>query len=704
MISSNKDNIAFSLSYDALKLLGKGMYSNVWVALSELIANAIDAKANNVRIYIDMSKKEHSKIEIFDNGDGMSIDEIAKKYVVIGNNKRIGSANSHTLMGRKGVGKLAALFLSSKYSFLTKKENEDYSIWCFDFLDRQFPNPSLKRIENEEFVLIDKFEKFNKGTIIKLYDVNLTNMAEESINALSYIMSNYFIYEKLPDVSVEFFVKYNENDFIDFKKPIKMKKKIAFKNMVSIYGDNNFIDEISKLYSDIDVKYKLDYADNFDKKELIIRQTRYSFESIPQSNGVYNFDKNGEKQGINYSLKGWIGIHASINNSEAKKNDVDFVKNKYYNPNKLRLYIRNKLAVEDFTRYLNNTQQGINYIEGEISFDLLDDDLLDDITTSNRQDVDTHDPRVKLLIKIVNEIVNRLFAQKNNASTEISKENRMRKERIESEAKNKAEKAIKKDLISFGIVENKVNDIVSIIGNKFKGDDRLKAKEIYKIFISHSKRDRRFSDFIYNVLRKKGALEEDIFYTSEKIEDRKQLSKTIKDNITENNVKVLFMDSANFKRSEYCLFEGGAFWATKSVEQCSHLHLGACWIPEYINDSNKYHVPINEGRELSLSAFQLNKKKYNEIIEVLNELIDHLNESITHIDKKIEKFKEIGDIPSELELAESGKSIEEFMDVDFVKFWKYYAVDGSTDKAQNGECKSKELYQKEYNELVGKMN
>lgn len=702
-MSSNKSNIEFSLGYEALKLLGKGMYSNVWAALSELIANGIDARAKNVRVFIDMSKKEHSTIEIFDNGDGMSVDEIENNYVVIGNNKRTNHADSQNIMGRKGVGKLAALFLSSKYSFLTKKDNQEYSIWYFDFSDRQSPKPSLRRIEKEDYLLIDKFENFNKGTIIKLYDVNLTNMAEESINALTYIMSNYFIYEKLPDVSVDFFVKYKESDIVDFNKPIKMQKSIAFQNMISIFGDNDFVNELAVSYPNINVNYKLDYSEFFNKKELSISQSRYNFNSISKSEGDYSFIKNGEKYNIHYLLKGWIGIHASIDSSEAKKNDVNFVKNKYYNPNKLRLYIRNKLAVEDFTRYLKNTQQGINYIEGEISFDLLDDDLLDDITTSNRQDVDIHDPRVKLLIKIVNDIVNKLFIKRNTVSAELSKENKNRKEIIEAEAKKKAKNAIKKDLMYIGVVENQVNDIVSIIDNKLKGDKTLKAKEIYKIFISHSKRDRRFSDFIYHILLKKGALEDDIFYTSEKIEDRKQLSKSIKANITENNVKVLFIDSANFKRSEYCLFEGGAFWATKSVEQCSHLHLGACWIPEYINDNNRYHVPINEGKTLSLSAFQLNKKKYNEIIGVLNELIDHLNESITHIDKKIEKFTEIRDIPSAIELRNMGKKIEEFMDKDFIDFWKYYVVEGNTDKTQNDECKTKELYQKEYNELVEKM-
>lgn len=106
------EKIPFTLGYKALMLLGKGMYSNLWAALSELIANGIDAHAENVYVYIDMSDKQHSKIEILDDGDGMSYYDIKNKYVVIGNNKREEAKDASLLMGRKGVGKLAALFFN----------------------------------------------------------------------------------------------------------------------------------------------------------------------------------------------------------------------------------------------------------------------------------------------------------------------------------------------------------------------------------------------------------------------------------------------------------------------------------------------------------------------------------------------------------------------------------------------------------------
>ena len=68
---NTSDAIYFNFSYAALKLLGKNLYNNAANAISELVANGLDAKAKNVYVYIDMSDKEHSIIEIIDDGIGM---------------------------------------------------------------------------------------------------------------------------------------------------------------------------------------------------------------------------------------------------------------------------------------------------------------------------------------------------------------------------------------------------------------------------------------------------------------------------------------------------------------------------------------------------------------------------------------------------------------------------------------------------------
>ena len=688
-----KEKIPFTLGYEALTLLGKGMYSNLWAALSELIANGIDAHAKNVYVYIDMSNKSHSTIEILDDGDGMSVDEIRDKYVVIGNNKRDKAIDADNLMGRKGVGKLAALFLTKKFEFLTCKENSSETYWQFDFSDRSNNQPMLVQIDSDEFVLKSLFEKTHKGTLLKLFDVNLTNMAEEAVNALSLIMANYFIYENMPKVKVQFFTKFTPSDVIHFEKPIVMTKKVAFGNMIALISNKHF--EKSKY------RFPLKYVESFETAYLENTRKDESLDVIPDTKGTYNAEIDGVNVEIPYELKGWIGIHASIDASDAQLNDDKFVKNRFYNPNKLRLYIRNKLAVEDFMGYIKNTQQGANYIEGEISFDLLDDNRLDDITTSNRQDVDIHDPRVSLLISIVRKLVTHLIQARNKVTEEVNKENKRRKDILESTAKKNAQQAIKNDLLSMGMNEQQSNNVVAAVGNKLKGTPNAEAKEIYKVFISHSRKDRRFSDFIYNLLRRKGAKENDIFYTTHGVTANSRLSDDIKENIAAVNELVLFLDSVNSLRSQYCMFEGGAFWATRAVEDCIHMHFDTSWIPDYINDSGVYHIPLNEGKNLTIKAFDLTAKKYNEITEILNVVIQHINSSVTHITNKIPPFKHV-DFPSELELSKRGETIYQYMDQDFVEYWNYYVINGETDLDEQNNKRTKEKYLSDYNDAVSK--
>ena len=695
--------ISFTLGYEALALLGKGMYSNLWAALSELIANGIDARPTFVKVYINMIDKANSEIEIWDNGSGMAPEDIRDKYVVIGNNKRedVATEAAGLLMGRKGVGKLAALFLTSKYEILTKVADGLESTWKFDFDDRSTKTPALHSIPRGAYVFGKQFDNEASGTIIKLYNVNLENMAEEAVKALRYIMANYFIYDNLPDISVDFYINDGSKSLEDcLATPLPMKKQIAWNNMLAVAGDSESLRKAGKAV----VKMELDHPGFFANSDMAFQARHFDFTSIcTEATGTYETIKNGEPLAIPYSLTGWVGIHASIKPTEAQKNDTSFVKNKFYNPNKLRLYIRNKLAVEDFTAYLKSTQQGINYIEGEISFDLLDDNLLDDITTSNRQDVDIHDKRVKLLIDIVKKIVNKLIAERNIVTKAVSDENKTRRSTIESRAKVKAKQAIIKDLDSLGVDGDKVDDIVASFDSKLKGDNNLRAKEIYKLFISHASKDRRFSDFIYNILIKKGAYPEEIFYTTRQVAGNSTLPKDIKDNIMENSTMVLFLDSANFMRSSYCLFEGGAFWATRSIDSCIHIHFSTAWIPEYINDRQKYHVPLHSAKKLTSSVFVLTSKKYNELVQVLNIMIDHLNSSAVHNNKEISMLNEVS-FPPEIEMEKAGKTPRDFMDEDFVAYWDYYVVEGKTDLNESGEIVSRETFMEKYNATVDKLD
>ena len=444
--SMNTENaIYFNFSYSALKLLGKNLYSNAANAISELVANALDAKASEVYVYIDMSDKKNSIIEILDNGIGMDYSDLADKYVWIGRNKRadigLTSTDRKTVMGRKGIGKLAALYLSNKYFVLTKKETNSienkWKVNLSTYKDSDFPR--MDRVAGSISLVNDYiWKKFNSGTAIKLENVDLRRNGAQKIEGLRRVFADFYLIDSLKS-TIYVSVKTNKNDVVDFK-PIE--KKIAYKNFYALF-DNSDLDIASKMSKNI----AFSWASQYEHIANTPRETKFIDKAPNPTSGkfIYKFEDDSQVE-KDYCLTGWIAIHSTID----PKNSVDdnFIRNSVYQPNRLRLYVRNKLAVADYFVISPSTQAMANYIEGEISFDILDDDDLPDIATSSRQDF-LDDDRIALLTSIVDPILTKLFILRNKIGKEISDENNQyhkyllaleeKKRKAEAEARAKAE-------------------------------------------------------------------------------------------------------------------------------------------------------------------------------------------------------------------------------------------------------------------------
>lgn len=95
-----------TVDLNVLDHLGINLYSNIAAVLTEAVANAWDADAEQVEIKID---KNSSRIEIIDDGIGMSVEDMNKKYLRVGYRRReedeeLGcmTAKGRPAMGRKG--------------------------------------------------------------------------------------------------------------------------------------------------------------------------------------------------------------------------------------------------------------------------------------------------------------------------------------------------------------------------------------------------------------------------------------------------------------------------------------------------------------------------------------------------------------------------------------------------------------------------
>lgn len=436
--SSEVKKIPFNFTYFAMKLLGKNLYSNPWTAISEIVANGVDANANNVYVLVDMRNKEHAIVEIFDDGKGMSFSDLSEKYTLIGRNKRLSEDNiSGKTLGRKGIGKLAALYLSPKYYLYTKTRNRSDSVWVVDTSSiKDSDVPALIEVPNDEIQLIaaQKWSELPTGTMIHLSDVDLRKIGPERLKSLPVILADYYL-ETAIECNIQVCVLASPCDQISFS-PIK--KEINFDTLYGIFDNTEY--GFKKLLKPAVYLTKQTVYPKVDtpRSTVVLDNTRFNCEDT-----IELTDLDGNIRELPYKMTGWIGIHCSLDNDILVRNSPN-AKRLQHHPNALRLYVRGKLAVNNLMNYVASSQALANYIEGEISFDILDDDGFEDASTSNREGYSINDPRIKILINIVGKIISALISERNKIGKTINDEIDAIRKRTEAEEIKRREAAEKR--------------------------------------------------------------------------------------------------------------------------------------------------------------------------------------------------------------------------------------------------------------------
>ena len=117
-------DLHFKVSSGLKNLIGRELITDQYIAIFELVKNGYDAGASKVDVIFENTKTiNNSKIIIFDNGSGMSLDDINNKWLFVAfsekNIKKID--NGRTYAGAKGVGRFSCDRLGSKLILTTKK-------------------------------------------------------------------------------------------------------------------------------------------------------------------------------------------------------------------------------------------------------------------------------------------------------------------------------------------------------------------------------------------------------------------------------------------------------------------------------------------------------------------------------------------------------------------------------------------------------
>lgn len=139
-MSSHTEALAFRPRARLLQLLGDELIGSPRLAVFELVKNAYDADAANVRVTIESPTTSHATITVVDDGEGMTPDVIRNIWLVPGHNHRglarralIRTRGGRLPLGEKGLGRFAVHKLGDKIELITKSRDADECVVVIDW-------------------------------------------------------------------------------------------------------------------------------------------------------------------------------------------------------------------------------------------------------------------------------------------------------------------------------------------------------------------------------------------------------------------------------------------------------------------------------------------------------------------------------------------------------------------------------------------
>ncbi|MEY8327301.1 ATP-binding protein [Lachnospiraceae bacterium 54-11] len=219
---------AFKTKARAIELLGKKQIRDSSTALAELMKNSYDADAEILRVEFLTRDIKVPCVVICDNGCGMNQSDIEDKWLVLGTDskrkiKDKKSPGGRTLMGEKGIGRLAVSRLGQQMWMFTKKSN---TLWNILYINWNiFENPDLFIQDVEVPVIYDIDERDFAETIKKLIYAQKRNLEIELWKTNKYIENKKMIKKQIEDVDMDLELVY---DFCDIISKTKNQGTVLF--------------------------------------------------------------------------------------------------------------------------------------------------------------------------------------------------------------------------------------------------------------------------------------------------------------------------------------------------------------------------------------------------------------------------------------------------------------------------------------------
>lgn len=543
-----------------LELLGPNLYTNIYYVLAELIANAYDADAKNVYI---ISNRDDIRVE--DDGHGMSykagdIDNYLNVAGVSRTSEKDSLTKSGTRrkMGRKGVGKLAALSVSEDVDVLTVANGEKSGF----VLSRHPENGNeLKAIEDKDII----FERIaDQGTAIIMR--NPQYRLHKTLTAVKRNLLKIF-----PLVDEDFqihIIRGGETATIDdFDRSIMGE----LSTLITL-GDK--FKPLCDLVPDIYPKKRPDLVIARDAKVVPITMKA----------------NDGDEHEYSLEILGWIGTYKTTRGRKAEMTD--------FPDNFISLFANEKMGEFNILPAVGQNKLNEVYVVGQLHADLFELSELPDMALSNRQGYKSDDPRYEAVRDYVrNELLanilkkRELFTDLGKAKKKLQQEDVQRshegtlRQAVDTFRKKTSEDAANAiEALGADISREALEDAVSRSINANSPNLGLKAvvdSQKKKILISQTYPDKPFADIIYQMLIYNNVPQEDILYTNCddqvcRVPEGRAVYDYLREFFVESystqKIFVLFVTSENTKISWGAITEVGASWITQIDHKIFNIH------------------------------------------------------------------------------------------------------------------------------------
>lgn len=362
-MNTHKRPLSMRISLNVLEHLGINLYSSLPAVLSEIVANAWDADAKRVDVVLS---SDDERIEISDNGMGMSRDEVVDNFLTVGFRRRDQVGDKTPLgrrpMGRKGIGKLS-IFSIARYAEISTFNGSDVTAFL---LDRSEIRESVKSGDDEAYEPTEldadqHFEESGTRIVLKGLDRAVVGMTVLGLRRR---------------IARRFSILGSRFDF-------------------EVFVNGELVGPADRGYHNL-LQYLWLYKDPAEMNSLTTK-----LEETPvDAHGRLNEPL--EDSGLD--IRGWIG---------AVKTPRQLSDEEGENLNRIAVFMRGKLAQEDILDEFGEKEIFSDYLVGELHCDFLDADEKPDIATSSRQAIRQDDERFLQLKKAVRSELRRISKEWN---------------------------------------------------------------------------------------------------------------------------------------------------------------------------------------------------------------------------------------------------------------------------------------------------